>query len=104
MDRQHVYDYDGDMYHFHNDKVDLKVTPNHKLFVSKKEYEYHGHRSLRQTYWGEWKSVEARVADCQLDGLVQQNLPVRSGSDSAALQTVAAATSAIDRCRFEEMI
>lgn len=29
----HVYNYDGDMYHFHNDKMDIKVTPNHRMWV-----------------------------------------------------------------------
>jgi len=32
-----VYNYEGEMYHFSNKKVDLKVTPNHKLWVSKRE-------------------------------------------------------------------
>jgi hypothetical protein len=55
-----VYNYSGDMYHFANEKLDIKVTPNHKMWVSRKEYEYHGHRSLRKTKWGEWKKVEAQ--------------------------------------------
>jgi hypothetical protein len=56
----HLYNYDGDMYHFSNHKMDIKVTPNHKMWVSKKEYEYHGHRSLRTTQWGEWQKIEAQ--------------------------------------------
>jgi hypothetical protein len=56
----HVYNYDGEMYHFKNEKMDIKVTPNHKMFLSKKEYEYHGHRSLRKTKWGNWNKIEAK--------------------------------------------
>lgn len=33
-----LYNYDGDMYHFSNKKIDIKVTPNHKMFVSKRNY------------------------------------------------------------------
>jgi hypothetical protein len=55
-----LYNYDGEMYHFANEKMDIKVTPNHKMWIQKKEYEYHGHRSLRKTKWGEWKKTEAQ--------------------------------------------
>lgn len=55
----HVYNYDGEMYHFHNDKMDIKVTPNHDMWVSERGYEYHGHRSLRKTIWKPWKKVKA---------------------------------------------
>lgn len=29
----HLYDYDGEMYHFNNDKMDIMVTPNHRMWV-----------------------------------------------------------------------
>ncbi len=32
-----VNNYSGDMYHFKTNEIDLKVTPNHKLYVSKKK-------------------------------------------------------------------
>ncbi len=51
--------YSGEMYHYFNEKIDVKVTPNHDLWVSQKEYEYNGHRSLRKEKWGEWKKVKA---------------------------------------------
>lgn len=51
--------YSGDMHHFFNEKMDIKVTPNHDMWVSEKEYEYNGHRSLRKEKWGEWKKVKA---------------------------------------------
>jgi len=55
-----LYNYDGDMHHFANEKVDIKVTPNHKMWISEKKYEYNGHRSLRKTYYDKWKKVEAK--------------------------------------------
>jgi len=34
----HIYDYDGDMYHFSTDnKVDTMVTPNHRMLVSRRK-------------------------------------------------------------------
>lgn len=62
-----LYNYDGDMYHFKNEKMDLKVTPNHDLWVSEKKYQYNGHRSLRKTYWDSWKKIKAseiNINDC----------------------------------------
>jgi hypothetical protein len=32
-----LYNYDGDMYHFSNKKMDIKVTPNHNMWVSKRD-------------------------------------------------------------------
>jgi hypothetical protein len=55
-----LYNYDGDMYHFNNEKIDIKVTPNHDMYVSKKEYEYHNHRDLRKTVWSDWCKIKAQ--------------------------------------------
>jgi hypothetical protein len=54
----HVYDYDGDMYHFHNDKMDIKVTPNHKMWVQKKKFK--GTGKQRSWHWGKWDKVRAK--------------------------------------------
>jgi len=62
-----LYNYNGDMYHFANEKIDIKVTPNHKMWVSELEYEYNGHRSKRKTKWGDWKKKESKdlkLTDC----------------------------------------
>ena len=58
--RSFVGQYSGEMYHFKNDKIDLKVTPGHELFISDLKYEYSGNKSLRKTYWGDWHKVKAR--------------------------------------------
>ena len=55
-----LYDYDGEMYHFHNDKMDIKVTPNHKMWAQERRYEYNGKTSARKALWSEWKKVEAK--------------------------------------------
>lgn len=55
-----LYNYSGDMYHYSNNKIDIKVTPNHKMWVSNKEYQYNGHRSLRKTKWSQFKKVKAQ--------------------------------------------
>jgi len=36
----HVYDYDGEMVHFENKRMDIKVTPNHKMLVSKNKEQW----------------------------------------------------------------
>lgn len=54
-----VNKYSGEMYHFKNEKIDLKVTPNHDLWISPRGYEYHGHRSLRKTIWEPWRKEKA---------------------------------------------
>jgi hypothetical protein len=46
-----LYDYDGEMYHFANKKMDIKVTPNHKMWVSKRK---------SGSEWGEWHKKEAK--------------------------------------------
>src|ERR1019366_7541705 len=58
-----VSNYDDDMYHLANYKVDIKVTPNHKMWISEKQYQFNGHRSLRKTYWGEWEKKEMKYLD-----------------------------------------
>lgn len=45
----HVHDYDGEMYHFIGDKVNIKVTPNHRMLVSRKLK--HG--------WSDWEITKA---------------------------------------------
>lgn len=59
-ERATLYNYDGNMYHYKNDKIDIKVTPNHDMWVSNKQYEYNGHKSLRKTKWGDWRKVKAK--------------------------------------------
>lgn len=53
-----VNNYDGVMHHFHNKKIDIKVTPNHKMWVSKKRYAVVDGKP-HQAYWDDWKIVEA---------------------------------------------
>ena len=55
----HVSNYCGDMYHFHNDKVDLMVTPEHDLWASKKQYKVVNGKK-HQAYWGEYKKIKAK--------------------------------------------
>jgi len=55
----HIYNYSGEMYHFHNKKVDVKVTPNHDMWVSTKEVYYHGSSESREEKWSEWRKVKA---------------------------------------------
>lgn len=31
-----VYDYEGEMYHFQTDKIDIKVTPNHRMYTRRR--------------------------------------------------------------------
>jgi hypothetical protein len=58
-----LYNYNGEMHHYSNNKIDIKVTPNHKMWVSKREYEFNGHRSKRKTKWGNWLKIESRNLD-----------------------------------------
>lgn len=53
----HVYDHDGDMYHFHNDKMDIKVTSGHKMWVQKKKFTGTGKK--RTWKWDKWDKVLA---------------------------------------------
>jgi hypothetical protein len=46
-----LYNYCGNMYHFMNKKMDIKVTPNHKMWVSK--------RGTGSKY-GDWHKVKAQ--------------------------------------------
>jgi hypothetical protein len=54
----HVYNYNGEMYCFQNDKVDIKVTPNHKMWVQRKRFK--GTSKARTSHWGEWEKIEAK--------------------------------------------
>lgn len=49
-----VGEYNGDMYYFNNKKVNVKVTPNHDMWVSKR-------RNIKNKShsWGEWQKVKA---------------------------------------------
>jgi hypothetical protein len=51
----HVYDYSGEMYCFNGKKVDIKVTPNHRMFYSKKT-----NSSKVWGKWGEWNIASAK--------------------------------------------
>jgi len=55
-----VQNHDGEMYHYENEKMNIMVTPNHKMWVSNKQYEFNGHRSLRKTIWSDWHKIEAK--------------------------------------------
>jgi len=60
-DAAHIYDYDGEMYHFANDKMDIKVTPNHKMWVQRKRFKgTTGKGKKRESWWGEWEAIEAK--------------------------------------------
>jgi hypothetical protein len=42
--KSYVNNYNGPMYHFHNTKIDIKVTPDHDMWVSENVYEYNPKR------------------------------------------------------------
>jgi hypothetical protein len=48
-----VYNYEGEMYHFHNEKIDIKVTPNHDMWVSQSV------RQKARAGWQDWSKVRA---------------------------------------------
>ena len=48
IDKVHEYDYDGDMYHFTSEGVDLLVTPNHRMAF---------HRRTNQRKFMEWRDT-----------------------------------------------
>jgi len=35
--QKHVFDYEGDLVHFNTDKIDILVTPNHRMYVQPRE-------------------------------------------------------------------
>lgn len=45
-----LYDYEGEMFHFKGKKLDVKVTPNHRMLVSKK----------LKSGWSDWEIVQAK--------------------------------------------
>jgi len=55
-----VYNYNGNMFHFKNEKLDIKVTPNHKMWTSEKIDDYNDNRSLKKSIWSDWKKIEAK--------------------------------------------
>lgn len=56
--RATLYQRDGEMCHFQNDKIDICVTPNHKMLYSHKRYAK-GEDGIRHSYWGEWEVKDA---------------------------------------------
>ncbi|KKN74491.1 hypothetical protein LCGC14_0390080 [marine sediment metagenome] len=54
----HIYDYDGEMYHIHNNKMDIKVTPNHKMWVQHKKFT--GTGKGRTWKWDNWDKVRIK--------------------------------------------
>lgn len=56
----HLYNYTGDMYHFHNKKIDIKVSPNHRMWASTREVFYYGSSESREAKWSNWRLVEAK--------------------------------------------
>jgi len=62
MDAFHVYPYDGEMIHFKNQRdLDLMVTPNHRMYVTRHQLRRHGGRSgpLIREGIKPWKFVTA---------------------------------------------
>jgi len=53
----HIYNYHGEMIHFKNDKMDIKVTPNHDMWVQSKKFT--GTGKDRTWKWGDWKKIPA---------------------------------------------
>jgi hypothetical protein len=49
-EKSYVNNYTGEMYHFHNDKIDIRVTPDHDMWVSEKEYQYNPKRFSWEAY------------------------------------------------------
>lgn len=58
--RATIYNHDGDMYHFFNKKMDIKVTGNHRMWTQTKHLYLSPHHKTRQSYWGPWRFVEAK--------------------------------------------
>jgi hypothetical protein len=54
--KSYVNNYNGEMYHFHNEKIDVKVTPDHDMWVSEKIHHY----NPKGFYWGEFKKKKAK--------------------------------------------
>jgi hypothetical protein len=48
--KSHLYDYNGEMYHFNGQQVDAMVTPNHRMFVSRK----------LKDGWSDWEFIKAK--------------------------------------------
>lgn len=48
--------YNGDMYYYNNDKVNIKVTPDHDMWVSKKKYKY----NPKKVEWSDFKKIKAK--------------------------------------------
>jgi len=68
------YEYDGDMYLFQNSKMDVFVTPNHKIYVQKKhKLDYSLIEAQEKIFW---KGARAKT-DCKWNGkeIESFNLP-----------------------------
>jgi hypothetical protein len=54
--KSYVNNYSGEMYHFHNKKIDIKVTPDHDMWVTEKIHEYNSKRFS----FGDFKKKKAK--------------------------------------------
>ena len=54
--KAYVNNYNGEMYHFHSKKLDIKVTPDHDMWVSEKEHE----NNPKRYSWGSFKKKKAK--------------------------------------------
>lgn len=54
----HLYDYDGEMYHFQNEKMDIKVTPNHRMWVQSTELDVIGDQLTSKVFWSFMEAEE----------------------------------------------
>lgn len=54
----HVYDYNGEMYHFSNTKMDIKVTPNHNMWVQRKVF--NSFEGKKEYKWSKWEKIPAK--------------------------------------------
>ena len=69
--QKYVYEFNGYMHHYENSKIDLMVTPNHKILYRKQtspDYKLeesqkcpHSDFRLRSLRWGEWEGKEQDI-------------------------------------------
>ena len=61
----HVYEHNGEMHHYHNNKIDIKVTPSHNMWIQKKIFT--GTGKERVSKWGEWQKTKSKdmIFDCR---------------------------------------
>ena len=63
----HVYDYNDEMYHFNNDQIDIKVTPEHSMWV------------LNWNGEGPWSKVKAKDLDFTKEYLIEAGEAIEAG-------------------------